>query len=97
MATITLTANPALCTPGNTSENIVKFDPAFNNSFPGNGLVTATVEIVSGTINFNTCGQPAANGASYTTAGTKFIVSFRVHEGLSVKAASATDSFKISV
>lgn len=96
MATIILTANPALCTPGNTSENIVKFDSAFNNSM-GSGYVTATVEIVSGTLNFNTCGQPAANGASYTTAGTKFIVSFRVSEGLSVKAGAASDSFKISV
>jgi hypothetical protein len=97
MATIILTANPALCTPGNTGENIVKFDPAFNNSIPGNGFVNAAIEIVSGTINFNTNGQPAANGASYTTAGTKFIVSFLAHEGLSVKAGSATDSFKISV
>lgn len=95
MATITIVANPALVTPGNTSENIVKFDSALQEMWPP--LVTATVEIVTGTINFNTSGQPAANGASYTTAGTKFIVSFRPSDGLSVKAGSATDSFKISV
>lgn len=95
MATITAAANPALITPGNTSENIVKFDSALQVGWPS--LVTATVEIVTGTLNFNTGGQPAANGASYTTAGTKFIVSFRPAEGLSVKAGSATDSFKISV
>lgn len=95
MADITIVANPATVTPGNTSENIIYFDPSLQSGWPG--LVTATVEIVSGTINFNTGRQPAANGASYTTAGTKFIVSFRPADGLSVKAASATDSFKISV
>jgi hypothetical protein len=95
MANITLAANPALVTPGNTSENVVYFDTSLQAGWPG--LVTATVEIVTGTINFNTGGQPAANGASYTTAGTKFIVSFRPLDGLSVKAGSATDSFKISV
>lgn len=95
MATITLGANPALVTPGNTSENVVVFDPVMQAGWPG--FVTATVEIVTGTLNFNTAGQAAANGASYTTAGTKFIVSFRPADGLAVKAGSATDSFKISV
>ena len=94
MATITLVANPALVTAGDTNENVIVFHPNFNDSM--DGVLTAAIEIVSGTINFNTDGQPAANGASYTTAGTKFIVSFKNSTGISFKAASAADQFKVS-
>lgn len=96
MATITLQANPALVTLGDTNENVIVFNPVLMGGLPG-GPLTAAVEIVSGTVNFNTEGQPAANGASYTTAGTKFIISFRPSQGISVKATNIGDSFKISI
>ncbi len=94
MATITAVANPVTVTAGDTNENVLVFHPNFIDNM--NGILTATVEIVSGTIKFNTAGQAAANGASYTTAGTKFIVSFKNATGISFKAASAADQFKVS-
>lgn len=94
MATITLVANPATVVLPNTSENVIVFDPMLTQGVGGSP--TAGIEIVTGTVNFNTKGQPAANGASYTTAGTKFVLTFDFQNGISVKATTAGDSFKIS-
>ena len=94
MATLVITANPAMVSLPNTSENVIVFDPSLVQGV--SSPTTAIIEIVTGTVNFNTQGQPAANGASYTTAGTKFPLTFRFTDGISVKATTAGDSFKIS-
>lgn len=93
MATLVVTANPATVSLPNTSENVIVFDPSLVQGIPS--PATAGIEIVSGTVNFNTQGQPAVNGSSFTTAGTKFFVTFRFTDGISVKATTAGDSFKI--
>ena len=94
MAKITIIGNPATVALPDTAENVIVFDPSLSQGVPS--PTTAIIEIVTGTVNFNTQGQPAANGASYTTAGTKFPLTFRFTDGISVKATTAGDSFKIS-
>lgn len=94
MATITAIANPQLVTAPDTNENIVVFHTNFNAGLKP--VTVAHLEIVSGTFNFNSFGQAAANGGSYTTAGTKVDVSFDPRTGISFKATGVANTFKIS-
>lgn len=93
MATIILDANPATVVLGDTGENVIKWGDEFNDSM--SSPVTAGIEIVTGTVNFNTMGNAAASGASFTTAGTKLFVTFRPGSGISCKATTINDSFKV--
>jgi len=95
MATITIDANPALVTATDTGENVVVFGSDFNDVM--SSPVTAMIEIVTGTFSFNSMGNTAATGASYTTAGTKVLVTFKNSSGISFKATTINDAFKISI
>ncbi len=94
MATTTLVANPALVTAPDTNSNTIVFDAVFNDIM--SPINVATIEIVSGTFKFNTMGNSAAGGASYTTAGTKLVVSFKSNTGIQYQATTAGDTFRIS-
>ena len=94
MALIILDANPALVTATDTGENVIQFGSDFDAAL--SSPVTAAIEIVTGTFNFNSMGNTAASGASYTTAGTKVLVTFKNASGISFKATTIGDSFKVS-
>ncbi len=94
MATITALANPVTVTAGDTNENVLVFHTNFNGTLKD--VNTATIELLSGSVNFNSEGQAAANGSQLTTANTKIIVSFTNKKGISFKAASAADTFRVT-
>jgi hypothetical protein len=87
----TVTVNPQMLTSVDTSNH--EIDIQCGDVGPANDPIM--IEILSGTHKF-AVGQPASNSsASYTTAGTKVIIT--VKEGkLNTSAANAGETFRLS-
>ncbi len=93
MATIILDANPATVTLADTGENVIQWTADFNDVLVG--VCVATIEVTTGTVNFNTMGNTAASGAA-VASGSKIVVSFRPGSGISCKATTINDAFRVS-
>jgi hypothetical protein len=87
----TVTVNPQMLTSVDTSNHEINIDCGEN----GPGDDPLMIEIVSGTHKF-AVDQPASNSsASYTTAGTKVIITAKKGK-LNTSAATENESFRIS-
>lgn len=94
MATITALGNPVTVTAPDNGENILVFHTNFNRTLKD--VNTATVTLKTGTVNLNTCGQAAANGAQLATADEKLVFSFDNVNGISFKCAAAGNTFIVT-
>ncbi len=87
----TITVNPQMLTSLDTSNHEITIDCGEN----GPGDDPLLIEIVSGTHKF-AVDQPSTNSsASYTTAGTKVIITAKKGK-LNTSAANAGETFRIS-
>lgn len=92
MATFTLIANPARVVANNTSEHELLFDPNVFKEIPN----AFTVVVTTGTVQFNTNGNVAANGASLTTTTAPIKITVGPGRKLNFKANASNDAFIVS-
>lgn len=90
-----IATNPALVTATDSADTELVFTSGIKWASYPNGA-TAFIEIVSGSINFNV-GADATSGATYTD-GQKLILTFFPNvRNIHFKAATAAQTFKISI
>ena len=87
----TVTVNPQMLTSVNTSDHEIFIDCGEN----GPGDDPLMIEVVSGTHKFAVDQVSTLSSASYTTAGTKVIITVK-KGNLHTSAANAGETFRIS-
>jgi len=94
MASLTIYSNPTLVTATNTNSTEITFDEESLGSLI-EGKELAYIEVVSGSFNFNVVGTASIENGTFASSD-KLILSFDANRKVSFKAASTSDSFKIS-
>jgi hypothetical protein len=94
MATTTLTSNPQTISVSGTTDHEINFD---NMLADGDNYGSLLINVVSGTVKFNTRGSVDDTNSSSYTAGDKEILEAKRGVTLHYKGSAGGESFKVAV